>query len=57
MDKKHTAGAKVTIRGQIRIPKKISDLLGGLDDGDYVLFYEEGNRVYIRKGRLEAAEE
>jgi AbrB family looped-hinge helix DNA binding protein len=46
----HFAQAKVTIRKQIAVPKKVQDKLGGLKEGDYVLFYEDNERIYIKKG-------
>lgn len=52
MKKDHFAQAKVTLRRQIRIPKKVQDRLGGLKEGDYMLFYEEAGRIYIEKGFL-----
>ena len=48
----HFAQAKVTIRKQIAVPKKEQDKLGGLKEGDYLLFYEENGRIYIEKGAL-----
>jgi len=44
--------AKVTIRKQIAIPKKVQEKLGGIKEGDYILFYEENGRIFIRKGKI-----
>jgi len=49
---KYFAHAKVTTRKQIAIPKKVQQKLGGLKEGDFLLFYEEGGRIYIEKGVL-----
>jgi len=52
MMKKHYAHAKVTVRKQIAIPKKVQEKLGGLNVGEYVLFYEDGGETYIKKGAI-----
>ena len=44
----HFAQAKVTARKLIAVPKKVQDTLGGLEEGDYLLFYEENGRIYIK---------
>lgn len=54
MPKQHFATAKVTLRGQIRIPKKVQDKLE-VEEGDYILFFEENNRIYIEKGVITPA--
>jgi len=51
----HIAQAKVTQRKQIAIPKSIRDILGGLEEGDFILFFEEDGRVFIKKGILTIA--
>ena len=48
----HFAQAKVTARIQIAVPKKVQNKLGGLKEGDYLLFYEENERIYIKRGKL-----
>jgi AbrB family looped-hinge helix DNA binding protein len=48
----HFAQAKVTTRIQITLPKKVQDKLGGLEEGDYLLFYEDDGRIYIKRGKL-----
>ena len=52
MGSKFFAYAKVSARKQITIPKKVQQKLGGMEEGDYILFIEENNRIYIRKGKL-----
>lgn len=46
------AQSKVTARMQTTVPKKVQDKLGGLGEGDYLLFYEENERIYIKRGKL-----
>ena len=53
MTEEHFASAKVTGRGQITLPKKVQDALQ-VKLGDYVLFYKEKGRIYIKKGSLKA---
>jgi len=43
--------AKITIRGQITIPKKIRNRLG-VKDGDKVIFIEENGRVIIENAAM-----
>ena len=50
MTEKHIAMAKITIRKQITIPKKVQNILGGMEKGDFLLFYEDRDRVYIKRG-------
>ena len=44
--------SKVTKQMQIIIPKKVQDKLGGLSGGQYVIFLEENDRIYIEKGEI-----
>lgn len=44
------AHAKVTTRKQVSIPKKIQEELGGINEGDYLIFSKEKDRIYITKG-------
>lgn len=53
----YIAQARVTGRKQIAIPKKVQDILGSVEQGSYVLFYEESKRIYIKKGVLVPAPE
>ena len=52
MPKRHFAQAKVTQRKQIAIPKKVREKLGDIEEGDFILFCEDGKRIYIEKGRI-----
>ncbi len=52
MPGEHFAEARVTSKGQITLPKKVKEFLGARE-GEYVLFYREGSRVYIEAGRLQ----
>jgi AbrB family looped-hinge helix DNA binding protein len=52
MKEDYFAQAKVTVRKQIAIPKKVQEKLGGIKEGDFLLFFEEGGKVYIEKGVL-----
>ncbi len=53
MQKDFFAYAKVSRRMQIAIPKKVQEKLGGINEGDYILFYEDDSgRIYIRKGAI-----
>ena len=47
----HLGEARITTRGQIALPKKIKELLNA-EDGDYILFFEEGKRIYIETGKI-----
>lgn len=52
MKQDYFAQAKVTVRKQIAIPKKVKEKLGGVTEGDFILFFESGGKVYIEKGVL-----
>jgi len=52
MKNERIAQSKVTRRNQITIPKLVQDKLGKIKEGDYILFYEENNRIWIKKGEL-----
>jgi len=39
------------LQWQIALPKKIKELLNA-EDGDYILFLGEGNRIYIEAGKI-----
>ena len=52
MVKKHIAQAKVTVRKQIAIPKKVQEELGGLEEGKYIMFFKEGDKICIEKGAI-----
>ena len=48
----HVGEAKVTVKMQITVPKRVQELLGGLDKGDYIIFYKDKKGIYIRKGKI-----
>ncbi|MCG2825745.1 MAG: AbrB/MazE/SpoVT family DNA-binding domain-containing protein [Thermoplasmatales archaeon] len=52
MVQKHFAQAKVTIKKQITIPKKVQKALNNVEEGDYILFYKDGNMIYVKKGAV-----
>jgi len=52
MTKKQFAQAKVTVRKQIALPRKVQDKLDGVEIGDYILFFEDNGRIYIKKGAV-----
>ncbi|MCX6651746.1 MAG: AbrB/MazE/SpoVT family DNA-binding domain-containing protein [Methanomassiliicoccales archaeon] len=45
------AEARITAKGQVTIPKKIMEIIGA-EEGDYLLFFQEGGKVTIEAGRL-----
>lgn len=45
------AKALVSTRGQIAIPKEIKDRMK-IQEGDYVVFIEEGNNIIIKTAKL-----
>ena len=49
----HVAEARITAKGQVTIPKKILEMIGA-EEGDYLLFFQEGGKVTIEAGRLTA---
>ena len=51
-EKKKIAVAKITMRKQISLPKKVQDALGGIEEEQYVIFYQENKRVFIEKGDI-----
>jgi bifunctional DNA-binding transcriptional regulator/antitoxin component of YhaV-PrlF toxin-antitoxin module len=55
MAAKHFAQAKVSPRTQIALPESVKKKLGGVNVGDFILFFEEGDRVYISKGIIKPA--
>ncbi|MEW5936534.1 MAG: AbrB/MazE/SpoVT family DNA-binding domain-containing protein [Candidatus Thermoplasmatota archaeon] len=44
--------AKVSGKLQITIPKKVQEELGGVENGQYILFYKDGKKIYICKGKV-----
>ena len=52
MKEEGIAQSKITRRNQITLPKKVIDKLGKLREGEYILFYEDNNRIWIKKGEI-----
>lgn len=52
MKEERIGQSKVTRRNQITIPKRVQEKLGEIKEGDYLLFFVEGDRIYIRKGEV-----
>jgi AbrB family looped-hinge helix DNA binding protein len=52
MSEKQFAQAKVTRRKQIALPEAVRKKIGGVEEGDYILFFEDGDRIYIGKGTI-----
>lgn len=52
MKEERIAQSKITRRNQITLPKKVIDKLGKLREGEYILFYEDNNRIWIKKGEI-----
>ena len=52
MPEKQFAQAKVTRRKQIALPEAVRKKIGGVEEGDYILFFEDGDRIYIGKGAI-----
>ncbi len=48
--------AKVSGKLQITIPKKVQEELGGVENGQYIIFYKEGRKIHIRKGMVNPIE-
>ena len=48
---KHIAKALVSRKFQIAIPKNIQDMLD-LEEGDYIMFFEENGKIIIDVGKL-----
>ena len=46
------AEAKVSRKMQVTIPKKVAKALGGVRAGEYLLFYKDGERVYVTVGAI-----
>jgi bifunctional DNA-binding transcriptional regulator/antitoxin component of YhaV-PrlF toxin-antitoxin module len=46
---KFLGNSKVTGKGNIRLIKDVADILKA-QDGDHILFYEDGDKIIIKKG-------
>lgn len=51
MSKEQIGESRVTTKGQVTLPKNVRELLNA-EEGDFILFFKEENRVYIEAGRL-----
>jgi len=49
MSEKFLGSAKVTVRGQIVIPKDVREKYK-IEEGNFVLFYDENGKLIIKKG-------
>lgn len=49
--KEKIGASHISYRGQIVIPKKVKELLNA-SDGDYIIFYNEGNKITIIAGDI-----
>jgi len=52
MSSKLLGVSKVTSKMHITIPKAVQNALGGIKQGQYILFYEDGNKIWITKGEI-----
>jgi len=48
---KPVAKAIVSGKFQIMIPKKIKEKMN-IEEGDYIMFFEDGNKMYFEVGKL-----
>jgi len=55
MVNKHFAQAKVSPRTQIALPDAVKKKLGGLEVGEYILFFEDDGKIFIKKGVIKPA--
>jgi len=55
MKEEYIAYSKVSGRMQISIPKDVRKRLDEVKEGDFVVFYEDKNRIYIKKAVLTSA--
>lgn len=44
--------AKISGKLQITIPKKVQEELGGIENGQYIIFIQEGKKIFIKKGMV-----
>jgi len=47
--------SRISYRGQLVLPKKVKEKLNA-HEGNYVLFYDEGNKITITLGALKPIE-
>ncbi len=48
--------SKITSNKHISLPKKVQKALGGVEEGQYILFYLENGKIWIKKGALKPIE-
>ncbi len=48
--------SKITSNKHISIPKKVQEALGGVEEGQYIIFYLENGRIWIKKGEIKPVE-
>lgn len=54
-DKKLVDVAHVTIRGtslRVTVPKKVAKEMGGLGEGDIIVFYKDNGRIVFEKMKV-----
>lgn len=48
--------SKITSKKHISLPKKVQEALDGVEEGQYILFYLENGKIWIKKGELKPVE-
>ncbi len=48
--------SKITSNKHISLPKNVQKALGGVEEGQYILFYVENGKIWIKKGELKPIE-
>jgi AbrB family looped-hinge helix DNA binding protein len=51
MSKEQIGESRVTTKGQVTLPKNVRELLNA-EEGDFIIFFKDENRVYIEAGHL-----
>ena len=51
MSKEQIGESRVTTKGQVTLPKNVREMLNA-EEGYYIIFFKEDNRVVIEVGRL-----
>jgi AbrB family looped-hinge helix DNA binding protein len=51
MPRERIGESRVTTKGQVTLPKDVRDFLNA-EEGDYIIFLKEENRIFIEAGRL-----
>ena len=50
--RQHFAQSRVTRKFQINLPAKLRTVLGPVSEGDYIIFFRDGDRVYLEVGTV-----